>query len=180
MNRNITAAMIGCVLLIGGAFVTAQQDPRTLAIQPPQWESCEEMHDMYTRRFAAARGFGLARMPQPAMSDRSGVFDTGRSKYALDSIELVGLLKPGAPVAYVPGPHTQRPADFTSRPLGEFEGAAIAALRQGKGIVSTRDDAGELRCAGALRATETCVGCHQDRKTGDLLGAFSYRLREIK
>ena len=48
MNRNITAAMIGCVLLLGGAVVTAQQNASTFGMQPPQWESCEEMHDMYT------------------------------------------------------------------------------------------------------------------------------------
>ena len=177
MNRNITAALIGCVSLLGGAFVTAQQDRGPFSAQPPQWESCEEMHDTYTRRFAAARGFGLSRMPQPAMSDRSGVLDTGRIKYTLDSIELVGLLKPAAPVAYVPGPHTEKPADFKSRPLDEFEDAGIAGFRQGKDIVSTRDDSGNLRCVGALRAKESCVGCHEDKKTGDLLGAFSYRLR---
>jgi hypothetical protein len=180
MNCYITAAIVGGMSLIGGAFVTAQQDPRTLGGQPPQWESCEEMHDMYTRRFAAARGFGLSRMPQPAMSDRTGVLDSGRVKYSLDSIELVGLLKPGAPVVYVPGPHTEKPADFKSRPLGEFEDAAIAAFRQGKDIVSTTDASGSLRCVGALRARESCVGCHQDKKAGDLLGAFSYRLGERK
>ena len=180
MNRIITAAMVGWVSLLGGAFVTAQQNPWNLASQPPQWESCEEMHAMYVRRFAAARGFGLARMPQPAMSDRSGVFDTGRAKYTLDSIELIGLLKPGAPVAYVPGPHTQKPADFKSRPLAEFETTALAGFRRGRDIVSTSDDAGELRCVGALRAAENCIGCHQDKTMGDLLGAFSYRLSERK
>jgi hypothetical protein len=183
MNRNVTAAMIGCVSLLGGAFVTAQQDPRTALtalLQPPQWESCDEMHDMYTRRFANARGFGLARMPQPGMTDRSGVLDTGRIRYALDSIELVGLLKPGTPIAYVPDLHTERPsaADFKSRPLTEAEDAAIAAFRQGRDIVSTRDASGALLCVGALRAKESCVGCHQDKKAGDLLGAFSYRMRE--
>ena len=180
MNRCIAAAMIGCVSVLGGAFVTAQQDGRAFSLQAPQWESCEEMHDMYTRRFAAARGFGLSRMPQPAMSDRSGVLDTGRIKYALDSIELVGLLKPGAPVAYVPGIHAEKPADFKSRPLGEVEDAAVAAFRQGKGVVTTSDGPGNLQCIGAVRATESCLGCHQDKKAGDLLGAFSYRLRERK
>src|SRR6185436_11503049 len=182
MNRNITAAMIGCVSLLGGAIAVAQQSASFPASQAPTWESCEEMHDTYTRRFANARGFGLARMPQPAMSDRSGVFDTGRIRYALDSIELVGLLKGSVPVAYVPGPHTERPsaADFKGRPLTEVENAAIAAFRQGRGIVSTSDASGALLCVGALRARESCVGCHQDKKAGDLLGAFSYRLRENK
>ena len=134
MNRNITAAMIGCVSLLGGAFATAQQDPRTLATQPPQWESCEEMHDMYVRRFESARGFGLSRMPQPAMLNRSGVLDTGRIRYAIDSIELIGLLKPGGPVAYVPELHSARPtaADFKSRPLGEFENAADRRVPSGQ------------------------------------------------
>ena len=182
MNRNITAAMIGCVSLLGGAFVAAQQTPASLLPQAPQWESCEELHDTYTRRFANARGFGLARMPQPAMTDRSGVLDTGRTKYALDSIELVGLLKPGMPVAYVPDLHTERPsaADFKSRPLTQAENAAIAAFRQGRDIASTSDASGAFLCVGALRAKESCVGCHQDKKAGDLLGAFSYRLGEKK
>ena len=183
MNRNITTAMIGCVSLLGAALATAQQNSRTLLVQaPPQWESCEEMHDMYVRRFESARGFGLSRMPQPPMLDRSGVLDTGRIRYAIDSIELVGLLKPGGPVAYVPELHSARPttADFKSRPLGEFESAAIAAFRQGKDITSTSDSSGALRCVGALRAKETCLRCHQDRTAGDLLGAFSYRLRESK
>jgi len=182
MNRNITAAMIGCVSLLGGAIATAQQNAGFPTAQAPQWESCEEMHDMYTRRFANARGFGLSRMPQPAMTDRSGVLDTGRIRYALDSIELVGLVKPATPVAYVPGLHTEKAsaADFKSRPLTEAENAAIAAFRQGRDIVSTSDPSGALLCVGALRAKEGCVGCHQDKKAGDLLGAFSYRLRENK
>lgn len=183
MNRKITAAMIGCVSLLGGAFATAQQDPRTLLVpSPPQWESCEEMHDMYTRRFESARGFGLSRMPQPAMLDRSGVLDTGRIKYSVDSIELVGLLKPGGPVAYVPELHSARPttADFKSRPLGEFENAALSAFRQGRDIMSASDPSGALRCVGALRAKDACLRCHEDKKAGELLGAFSYRLRESK
>jgi hypothetical protein len=174
MNRNITAGVIGCVSLLSGAFATAQRDPGTLLVQsPPQWESCEEMHDTYVRRFESARGFGLSRMPQPPMLDRSGILDTGRIRYAIDSIELVGLLKASGPVVYVPEMHNVRPttADFKSRPLGEFESAAIRSFRDGKDITSTSEASGALRCVGALRAKDTCLGCHQDKKVGDLLGA---------
>jgi len=182
MNRNITITSLAMASLLGGAIAIAQQTAGFPPSQPPQWESCEEMHDMYTRRFASARGFGLQRMPQPAMSDRSGVFDTGRIKYALDSIELIGLLKPSTPVAYVPGLHSEEPsaADFKSRPLTDVENAAVAAFRKGRDIVSTSDASGALLCVGALRAKDSCIGCHQDKKAGDLLGAFSYRLRESK
>jgi hypothetical protein len=32
---------------------------------------------------------------------------------------------------------------------------------------------------GSLRAKDSCVSCHRDKKIGDLLGAFTYRLRVL-
>ena len=50
------------------------------------WESCEEMHDSYVKRFVSAEGFGMSRMMTPHMRDLSGVLDLGRTRYSIESI----------------------------------------------------------------------------------------------
>jgi hypothetical protein len=136
------------------------------------------MHDMYVHRFEGLQGFGLSRMLQPPMFDRSGVLDDGKTQYSLDSIELVGLLKLDTPVVYMPTRHGDRPQPegFKSRTLTNFEKDSLAAFRQGQDMASADGDKA-LRCVGALRAKDSCLRCHKDRSVGDLLGAFTYTLR---
>jgi hypothetical protein len=65
--------------------------------------------------------------------------------------------------------------DARTRPLDVFETGALAALRRGEDLVTQATEAC-LRLLGSLRAAKQCLDCH-DARRGDLLGAFSYRLR---
>ena len=170
----------GCGIAVWGAAAGAvAQDPFKTAIPAPRWESCEELHDTYLKRFQSADGFGLSRMMRPPMLDRSGVLDTGRDQYALERIELIGLLQHPQPVVYTPSFHTSRPDPAQkSRALTPFEARALAGLRAGRDLAveADRNSGVMTNCVGAVRATATCLRCHEDAKAGDLLGAFSYAL----
>jgi hypothetical protein len=183
MKQRFFAEALSAAILCGCVALRAQANQSAPPVAPPLWESCEEMHDYYVTRFEGSPGFGLSRMRQPPMLNRSGILDTGHVRYSVKSIELVGLLKQETPVAYVPSWHGGLiDADgYTRRELTGFEKATIAAFRAGKGLASSRDDeSGLLVCIGALRAKDTCLNCHKDKKLGDLLGAFSYGLQPIK
>jgi len=180
MKAIFVAVTVLFVTLGGRAF--SAQDLKPVQAPPPQiWESREELHDDYVRRFESAAGFGMSRMLRPPMLDRSGTLDTGGGRYAIEAIELVGHLQTDAPAAYVPVAHdASLKAVFDRRALTPFETKALATLRAGNQLVSTDDDgSGTLAVVGALRAKESCLKCHGSRQAGDLLGAFTYRLRRI-
>ncbi|HEX5214723.1 MAG TPA: hypothetical protein VFV98_04640, partial [Vicinamibacterales bacterium] len=44
-------------------------------------------------------------MLRPPMLDRSGTLDSGRHRFAIEAVELVGHLQTDAPAAYVPVSH---------------------------------------------------------------------------
>ena len=184
MTRTfIGAATVSVVALCGTTLLLAQNRPLPDPLPSPTWESCDEMHDDYLLRFKRSPGFGPVRMWRPPMLDRSGVLDDGRTKYSLESIELVGLLRIDEPAAYSPAGHGERPAGgtFPKRGLTAFEKTALQSFKAGRGLASAPSGSdGSLLCMGAMRAEASCLGCHQERKGGDLLGALTYRLRPIK
>ena len=190
MKGLFVATIVSTATLLTATVYSSQEsrglprlDQRVLAASPQSWESCEEMHDSYVARFEGAPGFGMSRMAQPPMLDRSGTLDVGRTSYSIVNVELVGLLYRETPVVYIPFRHGSKPDELTfkDRELNDFEKSSLAAFRAGKGITSTDDEkAGSLACMGALRAKDTCLQCHRTRKEGDLLGAFTYNLRMKK
>jgi hypothetical protein len=168
--------------LSGAVALSAQLVPLS---QPPPahtWESCEEMHDAYVSKFERSPGFGLSRMARPEMLDRSGVLDLGRTRYSIDRVELIGLMRSTTPVVYITSARSigLRSEMVGSRELTSFEKRSVAAFRSGKSIDSAADGADTLACVGAVRAKDTCLNCHEGRKTGDLLGAFTYRLKAMR
>jgi hypothetical protein len=174
------AAIAAAVILVSTAIVVGQQPDPFRILPAPEWESVEEMHDFYTRRFESSLGFGVSRMPQPPMLDRSGTLDTGRTRYAVERLELVGLLESATPRVYVPRRHDRllEAKDFTSRALTPFEARALAALRAGKDVEVAADrGSNALDVLGALRGDGSCLKCHTGSRESDLLGAFSYTLR---
>lgn len=179
----VRAAVASAVALFGTTILPAQTRPLPDPLPSPTWESCEEMHDDYVLRFESVPGFGMSRMWRPPMADRSGVLDDGRTKYSIESLELVGRLKTDTPAVYTPLVHGERPAagTFTSRALTSFEKSALESFRTGRGLAGAPAGSdGTMRCMGAVRAKSSCLRCHQDRQAGDLLGAFTYRLRAVK
>jgi hypothetical protein len=176
----LTITIASGLVAIAGAVLIAQ-DTAAVRTSPPQtWESCEEMHDTYVARFEAAPGFGLSRMSRPPMLERSGVLELGRARYTIEQHELVGLLKVNPPAVYVPDWHGATPVGFKSRELTDFEKQSVAAFKAGKDLASAAgEENGTMRCIGSLRAKASCLSCHRDKKTGDLLGAFTYKLRAL-
>ena len=126
MRAIFVVVAILFVTLGGKAFSAQGLSPQQAA--PPQiWESREEMHDDYVQRFESAAGFGMSRMLRPPMLDRSGTLDTGRSRYAIEALELVGHLQTDTPAAYVPTAHdASLRLSFDSRATGAraLDGAA--------------------------------------------------------
>ncbi len=92
-------------------------------------------------------------------------------------LELVSLLKFPTPQVYVSDflPDMEQLQDIPTRELDGFETAALAKLWTEQDIV-VEEQSGEIRMLGSLRAGKQCLKCHNVRR-GDLLGAFSYRIR---
>jgi hypothetical protein len=98
-------------------------------------------------------------------------------KWRIERLELVSLLRFGEPRVYVSEnlPRMDELQEAATRSLDDFERGRLDRLRQGEDIV-VRSTTKEIRMLGALRAVRQCVVCHSVRR-GELLGAFSYRLR---
>jgi hypothetical protein len=177
------AVFASAYALVSTTLVVAQQrDPLRAIPVPPVWQCDEEMHEYYIRRFESAEGFGLSRMPQPPMLDRTGILHLAGQRYSIERLELVGLQTGPEPVVYVPLRHNLpfKRTDFQSRQLSSFERRALDVLRLGQTVERSRGvDPDTVEIMGALRGDGSCLKCHRDVKEGELLGAFSYRLRRI-
>jgi hypothetical protein len=100
------------------------------------------------------------------------------SLWTIEKLELVSLLKFDGPRIYVLD-HLPRMDQLSSesvptRPLDEFETAALAQLRAEKDVVVDHQG-NQYRMLGSLRAAKQCMDCHTVER-GELLGAFSYKL----
>lgn len=99
----------------------------------------------------------------------------------LTRLELIGLLRHDEPVVYIMEglPTMDRVAEAETRPLDEFEAAALPTLDSEHDLQFEETDGG-VRMVGAIRAAEQCLKCHEVAR-GTLIGAFSYDLvREEK
>lgn len=99
------------------------------------------------------------------------------SNWSVERLELVGLLLHEEPVVYVSDnlPKMEPGIDMPTRQLDAFEREAFRRLEAGEEL-ATLQTGNHLRVLGAIRAAKECLKCHQVNR-GDLLGAFSYRLR---
>jgi hypothetical protein len=99
------------------------------------------------------------------------------------NVDLVGLLLHPEPVVYpsekIPEGKKAHGETAETRPLDGFEVMGLDALNNGKDLFALERD-GVVRMLGAVRANKTCLKCHDDKKDGDLLGAFSYTVREAE
>jgi hypothetical protein len=98
-------------------------------------------------------------------------------RWRVQHVQLIGILSHEEPLVYLTDnlPSMEQVRQGKTRALDFFEEAGLPSLRQGDDLfIAQKGDT--LRMLGALRATKTCLQCH-DAQTGDLLGAFSYTLR---
>lgn len=156
----------------------------------PRWPQHSQLalfHRDNTKEFANPYFFGdikdrehvagflahhFERMPNPER--------TIEERWALRRLELVSVLKHEVPVAYV-STHLPRMDDLRkadTRPLNAFEESALRKLAIGENLVAEAT-ANTIRMMGAVRASKTCLKCH-DAQRGDLLGSFSYELQRAK
>ncbi len=131
--------------------------------------------------FVNPAGFGF-------IKDRGHVagFDTHRfsqvpapaNRWEVQALELVSLLLHDEPAVYVSDhlPRMEHRRGQPTRALDRFERFGLGALRQGEDLFIASESEG-VRMIGAVRSTAQCLVCHNCQR-GDLLGAFSYALRE--
>jgi hypothetical protein len=101
-------------------------------------------------------------------------------EWTVKRLELVSLLKFDSPRVYVldhlPRMDQLSGDDVPTRELDAFEESNLSRLhRQDDVVVESTIDA--TRMLGSLRAGQQCLECHSVQR-GELLGAFSYVLRE--
>jgi hypothetical protein len=160
----------------------------------PSLDMLGSFHQLGGREnFASAVGFGYVKDREHVAGFQSHQFrrmphlgdfqprptegDAAKEKWLVTRLELVSLLTHEEPAVYVSAelPRMDTLNKDRVRPLSDFEGRALAALRRGEDVV-TEATTNHIRMLGALRASRQCLDCHQVRR-GDLLGAFSYDLQ---
>jgi hypothetical protein len=151
----------------------------------PFAKDMERLHQATRQEFLAP--------PEPTAADASDAlpeaviwdpkkYDASKKVWEVKSIDLIGLLKDPTPVVYV-SESVARQAEEDDmktpivRHLDELELAGLTALQKGEELFGRSRD-GVIRLVGAVRAEESCLSCHRQKQEGDLLGAFSYTLRE--
>ena len=149
-------------------------------------DSIGSAHEISRRDFFDPEGFGYIQTPRIAVAGfiehafhHNPLANNNRlSKWRLQRLELVSLLKFDGPRVYVLD-HLPRMDQLSSdttptRELNEFEASALEKLRSDEDLV-VQNEGAEYQMLGSLRAAKQCLDCHNVQR-GDLLGAFSYRL----
>jgi hypothetical protein len=155
----------------------------------PTSENLTELHVNSENTFVAADRLGYAKDREhvagfaghafsrlPRLTDSEGWLSEPEEHWAVRRMELVSLLKHDQPQVYVSSdlPRMDKMNDTPLRDLGEFETDALAKLNAGEDVV-TRASLNRIEMLGALRASKSCLQCHNVER-GQLLGAFSYSL----
>jgi hypothetical protein len=138
------------------------------------------MHDDFVLAFIDSEGFGQRRLP--AMS---GVLHrpVEGSRWYVSHLELIGVAKHNPPrvfsnemsIFHQRSKETPPPPRAMSRAVTAREKQALRDLDAGQRLIVERQGKG-LRVVGAIRAGNECLGCHKDKRAGDMLGAFVYSL----
>jgi hypothetical protein len=99
--------------------------------------------------------------------------------WEIKALDLVGLVMHESPVVYMSDKLLEM-KDLRKSPTREmdlFESEGLEELMSGKALyVRSKHDT--IRVLGPIHAGKACLKCHHDAKEGDMLGAFSYTLRE--
>ncbi len=139
------------------------------------------MHDKFVLAFIDSEGFGQRRLPPMSGMLWKRVDD---SHWRVMGFELIGIAKHNPPRVFSSEMDVfhQRnkatpPPQRSSRAITAWEKQALRELDQGKRLV-VEPKGTELRVVGPIRAGVECLGCHKNKRTGDMLGAFVYTLVE--
>jgi hypothetical protein len=99
-------------------------------------------------------------------------------EWELRRVELMGLLLNDEPVVYESetAPKMGEIDRVKTRTLDTFESKALEELLKGGGSIVTDVRSDAIRMVGAIRASKTCMECH-DVPEHEMLGAFTYLLQ---
>ena len=151
----------------------------------PTQDELLRMHDEFVLAFVDSEGFGRARVT-PMMRVMQGYRTRGDTPLWVQDLQLIGIARHDPPVVFSSAfqgfQHSEEGMALAPRregtPLTETERADVRALENGqKLVVQPQGDA--LRVTGPISAASECLGCHKDKRAGDLLGAFVYTLRPL-
>jgi hypothetical protein len=155
------------------------------ASPPDKWEPVAgsgfgTLHEASVLDFVNPAGFGVFENRRRVIGfQRHGFSEVPgpQERWAVETIDLVGLLLRDEPLAYVSKnlPRMDELRAAPTRPLDSFETQGLATLRKGEELF-VRGSETKVRMLGAIRSTKQCLDCHGGAR-GDLLGAFSYSLR---
>lgn len=171
-------------------LAAADQQRRTPQWQLPGRSALFSFHAASEATFLAVDRFGLVKdrdhvagfAPHaftrlPRMEEQSsGWLEEPTEQWAVQRLELVSLLKHPAPRVYVSEslPRMDKLTQVQTRELNPFEQRGLEELYRGETLAS-QGTLNRIEMLGALRASKSCLECHEVRH-GQLLGAFSYSL----
>lgn len=151
----------------------------------PGQDELLRMHDDFVLAFVQSEGFGRMRVT-PMMRVMSSYRTRGETPLWVQDLQLIGIARHDPPVVFSSAfqgfQHSDEGMALAARPGGrpltDAERAEVGALEDGRRlVVQPQGDA--LRVVGPISAGHECLGCHKDKRAGDLLGAFVYTLRPL-
>lgn len=164
-------------------------------VSPVPQQKLNIIHRRFEKDFGKSAGNGFSRMAHinSVRDPRLFQFVQKNNSWEIKEVALIGMLTGDATIYQTPdlpkhkGMAKDELAQDNIRQADEFEKVAIAKV-QHDGLLVTEIGKDEIRMVGALRATENCLKCHNqkvsaDQKTvesfevGDVLGALSYRIK---
>lgn len=179
MGRNTVWIGSLAALMLGAGSIAAKSPDAS----PPVWTSVERMHADYVQAFVESDGFGKARITPMMILMHSGKLMLDGKPMHVGDVQLIGIAKHDPPVVYAGGfmafQHADTDEKFlpaaAARHVDSQERLILRSLENGQEVVVHADASG-LKAFGAVRANTACLECHRSKQTGDLLGAFIYRL----
>lgn len=162
--------------------------PEPSAAEQLGFEKLHELHWKGTGDFLDSERFGYVESRSHVVGFEPHAFakvpDFQSEVWRVTRLELVSLLKHAEPRVYesefLPNMAELSSDSFPTRELDDFEATALPQLRADRDVViEDLVTSKEIRMLGALRADRDCLQCHSVRR-GELLGAFSYRLRPLR
>lgn len=155
-------------------------DQPTVSIPDRESRKLLSLHTKGVLDFVNPNGFGYVKSrKEVAGFEPHGMTKTPEEQrsWQIVRIELIGLVMHDEPVVYVSEslPRMKELLGRQVRPLDAFEKEGLERLQKGDDLFSRGADR-QARMIGAIRSAKQCLQCH-DGPRGELLGAFSYRLR---
>lgn len=181
-RRSAWIGLLAAGLVGSGAIAAESGGPHARS-----WTSLQGMHADYVKAFVESDGFGIRRLTPMMLLVQGGSVTLDGRRMRVEDVQLIGIAKHDPPVVYPGGflkfQHGDKDQTFLSpsatRPVDEQERRILASLQQGEEVVSQPRGNG-IAAVGAIRATESCLQCHRNKRVGDALGAFVYSLAPVQ